>query len=113
MFSGLTAETSQRAQRLTNTARGLADSLRYAGTGTQVPLWDQLGELRIPVLLVAGEKDTKFVTLSQQMHERIATSTLAIIKNAGHSVHLEATSDFVQRVAEWLYDNNAIAKPAP
>jgi 2-succinyl-6-hydroxy-2,4-cyclohexadiene-1-carboxylate synthase len=113
MFSGLTAETSQRAQRLTNTARGLADSLRYAGTGTQVPLWDQLGELRIPVLLIAGEKDTKFVTLSQQMHERIATSTLAIIKNAGHSVHLEATSDFVQRVAEWLYDNNAIAKPAP
>jgi len=113
MFSGLTAETSQRTQRLTNTARGLADSLRYAGTGTQTPLWERLNELRIPVLLIAGENDTKFVAVSQQMHERIATSTLVVIQNAGHSVHLEATSEFVQNVTSWLYDNNAIAKPAP
>ena len=47
--------------RLTNTAAGLASSLRLAGTGTQAPLWARLGELTMPVLVVAGEHDAKFI----------------------------------------------------
>jgi len=113
IFSGLTPATSQREERLRNTAVGLADSLRYAGTGTQHPLWDKLSTLRMPVLVIAGEKDAKFVQLAQRMHELIGSSTLAIVPESGHSVHLEATSAFVEIFLNWLYDNNAIVKPAP
>jgi 2-succinyl-6-hydroxy-2,4-cyclohexadiene-1-carboxylate synthase len=113
MFSGLTPTTSQREERLRNTATGLADSLRYAGTGTQLSLWDQLSTLRMPVLIIAGEKDAKFVRLAQRMHELIDSSTLAIVPESGHSVHLEATATFTEIFLKWLYDNKAIVNPAP
>jgi 2-succinyl-6-hydroxy-2,4-cyclohexadiene-1-carboxylate synthase len=113
MFGGLTTATSHREERLRNTATGLADSLRYAGTGTQVPLWDALPTLRIPVLIIAGEKDAKFVQLAQRMHELIDSSALALVPESGHSVHLEATSAFVEILLTWLYDNKAIVNPAP
>jgi 2-succinyl-6-hydroxy-2,4-cyclohexadiene-1-carboxylate synthase len=113
MFNGLTPATSQREERLRNTAIGLADSLRYAGTGTQVPLWDALPTLRMPVLIVAGGKDEKFAQLAQRMHELIDSSTLALVPESGHNVHLEATTSFVEILLTWLYDNKAIVKPAP
>lgn len=113
MFSGLTPEKAQREERLRNTALGLADSLRFAGTGTQHPLWDVLATLGMPVLIIAGEKDAKFVELAQRMHELIESSTLVIVPESGHSVHLEATSAFVEIFLTWLYDNKAIVKPAP
>src|ERR1019366_8418989 len=50
-------EAAGRADRLTNTAGGLAASLRLAGTGTMEPLWDRLAGLTMPVLVVAGELD--------------------------------------------------------
>jgi 2-succinyl-6-hydroxy-2,4-cyclohexadiene-1-carboxylate synthase len=113
MFNGLTPDKSQREERLRNTAIGLADSLRFAGTGTQHPLWDTLPSLRMPVLIIAGEKDEKFVQLAQHMHELIESSTLALVPESGHSVHLEATTTFVEILLTWLYDKKAIVKPAP
>lgn len=113
MFSGLTPEKSQREERLRNTAVGLADSLRFAGTGMQHPLWDVLPTLRIPVLIIAGKEDAKFAQLAQRMHELIDSSTVAIVPESGHSVHLEATPVFVEILLTWLYDKKAIAKPAP
>lgn len=113
MFRGLTNENSQREERLRNTAVGLADSLRFAGTGTQQPLWNVLPTLGMPVLIIAGREDAKFVDLAQRMHDLIEKSTLVIVPESGHSVHLEATSVFVEIFLTWLYDNKAIAKPAP
>src|SRR4051794_29016355 len=43
-----------RADRLRNTAAGLAAALRGMGTGAMEPLWGRLGELTAPVTLVAG-----------------------------------------------------------
>ena len=53
--------------RRRNTADGLASSLRLAGTGTQEPLWDALPALTMPVLLVAGALDAKFVAVAERM----------------------------------------------
>ena len=54
-------------ERRRNTAAGLASSLRLAGTGTQEPLWDRLGELTLPVLVVVGGRDTKFTDLGRRL----------------------------------------------
>jgi pimeloyl-ACP methyl ester carboxylesterase len=67
----------------------------------------------MPVLIVAGGKDEKFAQLAQRMHELIDSSTLALVPESGHSVHLEATTSFVEILLTWLYDNKAIVKPAP
>ena len=105
MFAGLSDETSMRPQRLTNTSLGLADSLRHAGTGTQDDLWPRLGELTMPVLIVAGGLDTKFADIARRMHAILAGSTLDILQSAGHTVHLEATEKFAKLLGTWLLTN--------
>jgi 2-succinyl-6-hydroxy-2,4-cyclohexadiene-1-carboxylate synthase len=92
MFAGLAALPGSKADladRRRNTAEGLASSLRLAGTGTQAPLWSRLAELTMPVTLLAGEHDEKFVLLAERMAERIPGATLHVVPRAGHAVHLE------------------------
>ena len=102
LFAGLTDETAQRADRLRNTASGLAASLRSTGTGTQEPLWDRLGGIRCPTLVLAGERDAKFATLGRRLTDGLGDGTLAIISDAGHSVHLEQPDATCDAIAAWL-----------
>ena len=55
------------ADRLRNTASGLAAALRGLGTGVMEPLWDRLPSLAIPVVLVVGERDEKFHAIGSRM----------------------------------------------
>ena len=87
MFAGLADPGLDDRRR--NTAAGLASSLRLAGTGTQEPLWDRLPALTMPVLLVAGALDPKFVAAAERMAGLIPHVTLAVVDGAGHTVHLE------------------------
>jgi 2-succinyl-6-hydroxy-2,4-cyclohexadiene-1-carboxylate synthase len=89
IFSGLTIETNQRNDRLQNSPKGLADSLRHAGTGTQEPQWEKLHRLSMPVHLIVGEHDKKFTAIAEEMKKLIPTSELTVIANVGHTVHLE------------------------
>jgi 2-succinyl-6-hydroxy-2,4-cyclohexadiene-1-carboxylate synthase len=78
-----------REDRLRNTASGLAAALRGMGTGTMEPLWDRLGELPMPVTLVAGEHDAKFRAIAERMARAIEHPSLIVIGGAGHAAHLE------------------------
>ena len=89
IFSGLSTETNQRNDRLRNTTQGLADSLRFAGTGTQESQWSNLHQLSIPVHLIVGELDEKFTSIAREMNPLISSSELTVVENAGHTVHLE------------------------
>lgn len=102
MFRGLSQEKAQIPERVRNSSEGLANSLRFAGTGTQQPLWDRLHELQMPVLLVAGQRDAKFVQLAERMHQLIPSSSLHIIEESGHTVHLENHDEFVKVLRHFL-----------
>ena len=78
-----------RADRLRNSAPGLAAALRGMGTGVMEPLWDRLAELPMPVTLIAGEHDEKFRRIAERMAERIPHPSLVVIGGAGHAAHLE------------------------
>jgi pimeloyl-ACP methyl ester carboxylesterase len=78
-----------RADRLRNDPRALAAALRGLGAGAMEPLWDRLGELDVPVTLVVGERDEKFVRIARDMERRLADAELVIVDGAGHAVHLE------------------------
>ena len=64
MFAGSRHDEAGLDDRRRNTVAGLASSLRLAGTGAQEPLWHRLGELTMPVLVVAGEHDAKFAAIA-------------------------------------------------
>jgi len=93
---------SLRAQRLANDARGLANSLRGMGAGAQASLWDRLGELRMPVLLIAGGLDAKYRDIARAMQQRIDGARVEIMEGAGHAVHLERPAAFASPVKEFL-----------
>lgn len=103
---GLPREAAEaiRGDRMSNTARGLAASLRAAGPGRMTPLWGKLGNIKIPVLLVAGKEDRKYSQAAEAMHARIPGSVVAEISGAGHCVHLEKPEEFAELVGRFLAD---------
>ncbi|HTC80771.1 MAG TPA: alpha/beta fold hydrolase, partial [Acidimicrobiia bacterium] len=65
-------------------------SLRLLGTGAQEPAWDRLGEIDVPVLLMAGEHDTKFSALAFRLAAGIGPGAgISLVPGAGHAAHLE------------------------
>ena len=77
------------ADRLRNTAAGLAAALRGLGTGVMEPLWDRLPSLAVPVVLVVGERDEKFREIASRMVAAVPGSRLVVVAGAGHAVQLE------------------------
>lgn len=102
MFARLPADEEGRAHRQGNTVAGLAHSLRAYGTGTQAPLWHALGSIEIPVLVLAGELDTKFAAIGARMAEQLPRATFATIPGAGHAAHIERPTATVTLLAAWL-----------
>ena len=102
LFATLAPAARDVDDRRRNTAAGLASSLRLAGTGSQAPLWPRLAEVDLPVLVVAGAHDAKFVALARRLHEGIAGADLAVVADAGHTVHLEQPDAFTDLLTAWL-----------
>jgi len=97
-----TVRAELRQQRLQNTSRGLANSLRGLGVGAQPALWEKLSEIKTPTLLLAGEADTKFVTIAQRMAKKMPNAQLQIVPGAGHAVQLERPAEFQRLVLDFL-----------
>jgi 2-succinyl-6-hydroxy-2,4-cyclohexadiene-1-carboxylate synthase len=90
LFAGLPDDPDERSARRTNTAHGLAESLRLAGTGTMdPPWWDELSHLDVPVVVVAGAVDTKFSALGRRLATSIGpNASFVSVPGAGHAAHL-------------------------
>jgi 2-succinyl-6-hydroxy-2,4-cyclohexadiene-1-carboxylate synthase len=103
LLATLPPERAGRADRLANTTRGLAASLRLHGTGAQEPLWDRLATLRPPALLTAGARDLKFAALAERMARRIGPpATVALVPGTGHAAHLEHPDEVARLVRAFL-----------
>jgi 2-succinyl-6-hydroxy-2,4-cyclohexadiene-1-carboxylate synthase len=103
LFATLPPERAGLADRLTNTTRGLAASLRLHGTGAQEPLWDRLASLRPPTLLIAGARDVKFSALAERMAFRIGQAArVALVGGAGHAAHLERPDEVAALLRQFL-----------
>lgn len=99
---GGTVLERERSARLAHDARGLAASLRGLGPGSQPPLFDALPRVRVPVLLVAGALDDRFVAIARDLARRLPRAELCVIEGAGHAAHVEQPAAFLQAVREFL-----------
>jgi 2-succinyl-6-hydroxy-2,4-cyclohexadiene-1-carboxylate synthase len=91
-----------RALREGQRAEGLAASLEAFGLGAQSPLQEPLSALPVPTWWVAGELDTKFAAIAQQMAARMPNAWAVLVPRAGHNVPFEqpqALTDFVDALA--------------
>ena len=83
-------QAAVQADRLRNTPAGLAAALRGLGTGALPSLWERLGELVVPVELIVGERDAKFLAIAEEMAAALPQARVHVVSTAGHAVHLEA-----------------------
>jgi 2-succinyl-6-hydroxy-2,4-cyclohexadiene-1-carboxylate synthase len=89
--AGRLAREDQRRNR----PDALAAVLRGIGSGEMEPLWDRLGELGMPVTVVAGERDVKFRDLGQRMVALLPDARLTVIAG-GHNLPLENAAGLAQ-----------------
>jgi len=103
LFATLDATLAGLDDRRRNTAEGLAASLRLSGTGTMHPLWDRLGELDLPLLVVSGELDAKFCTIGERLVADIGpNASMTVIQRAGHAVPFEQPDKSVVAMRRFL-----------
>lgn len=103
LFATLPHDPLERSLRA-HDAEGLASSLELAGTGTQAWLGERVHELTMPVLVIAGARDQKFVTEARELAAALPNAELAIAPNVGHAVQLEVPEWCARRVARFLAD---------
>ncbi len=102
LFASLPEDAVDRAHRRANGIDGLASSLRSAGIGSQTPLWENLGEIEIPVLVLAGEADAKFTSIGARLAGELPNATFASIRGAGHAAHTEQPAATADAIAGWI-----------
>jgi 2-succinyl-6-hydroxy-2,4-cyclohexadiene-1-carboxylate synthase len=79
-----------RQDLLRNDPRALAEALRGLGTGAMEPTWHRLGELTMPVTVVAGDRDAKFLALAGRFMAALPDAELVVVPGAGHGLPREA-----------------------
>lgn len=91
-----------RQSRLMNHPLGLANSLKGMGTGSQPSLWSELTNLKMPVCLITGALDIKFCEIAEKMQHAIPQQEWHVVQGAGHTVHLEALTPYLENVELFL-----------
>jgi 2-succinyl-6-hydroxy-2,4-cyclohexadiene-1-carboxylate synthase len=97
-----------RRQRLAQSARGLALSLKGAGAGNDIAVLDRLagGGITAPALLVAGALDGTYVEHARLMGRHLPRAQVAIVPDAGHAVHLEQPHAYATLVKRFLEEHS-------
>jgi 2-succinyl-6-hydroxy-2,4-cyclohexadiene-1-carboxylate synthase len=97
----------ERQRRLAHDPRGLAGTLRGLGTGAQPSLWERLGEVRVPTLLLTGGLDEKFEAIADRMAGHMPGAARITVPDAGHAVHLERPDAWLAHVRTFMGDAGA------
>lgn len=80
----------QRALRLSHSPDGLAHALRALGLGVMPDLRPALPAVRVPVDLVVGGLDAKFLALARAFADACPAARVIVVPDVGHNVVLEA-----------------------
>jgi 2-succinyl-6-hydroxy-2,4-cyclohexadiene-1-carboxylate synthase len=89
-------------QRLGNQVKNWPASLRGMGVGKQPSLWNKLEYLKMPVLILVGEKDQKFRYIAFQMKDLNPNFIISIIPQCGHVIHVENEDAFYSELYNFL-----------
>ncbi len=77
-----------RADHRRNEPYGLAAALRGIGAGSLAPVWDRLGELTMPALVLAGERDMRYREIGRRLADALPRGELRVVPG-GHTLLLE------------------------
>lgn len=82
----------------------MAASLRGFGTGSMTPVCDDLKQLDLPVLLLAGSNDEKYQRINRFLVNQLPEAKFSSIP-AGHRIHLDNPSGYLQELKSFFDEN--------
>jgi 2-succinyl-6-hydroxy-2,4-cyclohexadiene-1-carboxylate synthase len=86
------------ADIMRNRGDALAAALRGLGAGAMQPLWDRLHALEMPALVLAGERDERYLELGERLARLLGAGELAVLPG-GHRLALESPGAIAAAVA--------------
>jgi 2-succinyl-6-hydroxy-2,4-cyclohexadiene-1-carboxylate synthase len=86
-----------RADQRRNRPDALAAVLRGLGAGEMQSQWNRLSELRMPVTVLVGDRDAKFLAIGRRIVERLPHGEL-IVATGGHGLVLENPTAVVHAI---------------
>ncbi|HEV7750057.1 MAG TPA: alpha/beta fold hydrolase [Baekduia sp.] len=100
LFDGTPPEAARwwREDLLRNDPVALAAALRGIGAGDMEPLWDRLAGLAMPVTIVVGDRDAKFMNFAERYREVLPQAEVAVIAGAGHGLPREAPRELAAAI---------------
>ena len=85
-----------------NSALGLAHAGRGMLAQFDSRVIDSLPEIKVPALIIIGEKDEPFMAGSQYMANKIPNARLEVIEGAGHASNIDRPEAFNRVLLEFL-----------
>lgn len=87
-----------REDQRRNEPLGLASALRGLGSGVLAPVWDRLGELTMPALVLAGERDGRYREIGRRLAAALPRGQLRVVPG-GHTLLLENPAAVAEALA--------------
>lgn len=79
-----------------------ASEIHVTGTLKDWDITSQLGEIRVPTLVLCGRRDEATPTLARTIHRGIPGSELGIFENSEHVPHITETERYLQVLGQFL-----------
>ena len=100
LFAGTLPQAARwwREDLLRNDPVALAAALRGIGAGDMEPLWDRLAGLALPVTIVVGDRDAKFMAFAERYREVLPQAEVVVIAGAGHGLPREAPHELAAAI---------------
>ena len=103
-LDALTASSREMREAMARhlSAQGLAHAARGMLAQEGSAIIDSLPDIRVPTLIVVGDRDTPFIAPSEYMAKKIPGARLEVIADAGHSSNLDQPEAFNRVLLDFL-----------
>ncbi len=96
-----------KKEMLARDHRSIAASLRGFGSGVMPFICDKMEEIKIPIHLIAGEKDRKYHHRMAQISTMNSNFTFEPVPDAGHRVHTDQPDRLIKSIRTILHQHNS------
>lgn len=89
-------------KKLIQRRREIARSFVDWSVANQQSLWEMLPQIKVPVLWIAGENDSKFSSIATEAAALLPSSELAVAPQSGHRVPWESPEWLAEKLEKWI-----------
>ncbi len=101
-LSALPGGREQSPGQHVNGARGLAHAARGMLVQKDAQVFDSLGAIPVPTLIVVGGEDKQFLPAAEVMERRIPGARRVVLEGAGHAANMDAAEEWGAAVNRFL-----------